>query len=433
MVEETESPRIFHIWSALAGIAACLGRRTYLQDGDEQIFPNIFVALVGPPGVRKSSAMNMARKRVAAATEVRFAPDDTGGQRQGLIVAMQGKNLADEEDKMKEQVDAVLKAGEISAERLLSTKPVYGPDPRDIHCIFVTASEFNSFLGRNALDMLTFLIKMWDGENYDYTLKKEQLTLDQPLMTLIGCTTPTNIATALPPEAIGQGFMSRMILVHSNQKYKSLPRRPPLDNRLVNMIEQRYADISYNFDGQMIESTAAAKLRDELYEEPVKIEDARFLYYCERRPTHLVKLSMLLAASRNSHIIDESDVREAHAILRATEAAMPQALGEYGLTKISAARQKMLEFLQHVKIPVLQPVLYAMMGRDMTLQDFNQAIADFQHAGKIMPLKTSDGLAYTYIEKFEKLTDQILLSALQEKHGVNEEKEDNVVPLKKLN
>ena len=96
MLEDTESPRIFHIWSAVFSLASTLGRRCWLPFGTFDIFPNHYILLVGTPGTRKSTAANQAKKVVKGSTGVRFAPSDTGGQRQGLVLAMAGDS-ADKE------------------------------------------------------------------------------------------------------------------------------------------------------------------------------------------------------------------------------------------------------------------------------------------------------------------------------------------------
>jgi len=91
MVEDTESPRIFHIWAAVFAVSAALGRRCWLPFGVFDVYPNHYILLVGTPGTRKSTAASLTRKLLKASTGVRFAPADTGGQRQGLINALFGE------------------------------------------------------------------------------------------------------------------------------------------------------------------------------------------------------------------------------------------------------------------------------------------------------------------------------------------------------
>ena len=392
-IEDTESPRLFHIWSALSGVSACLGRRVTLPFGITDIFANQYILLVGPPGVRKSTAMSIMQRRLRNATEIRFAQDDTGGQRQGLIVAMQGDELHEEVADL-ENIDAAAMALNLDKIAGVSMKI----DKRDEHTIYAVASEFNTFIGHNSIDMITFLAKMWDGEDYEYRIKSSRNTLTNPLLNLIGGTTPTNIASAMPPEAIGQGFMSRIILVYGDTKYKSVARPKTLDKKAEEEIDNLYGHLFHSFDGHIIEDTPARDLIDNLYEEEVKIKDPRFIYYAERRHIHLIKLCMSLAASRRSNIININDVDEATSILRTTESLMSDALGEYGMSPLSAAKQKMLEFLRHANGPVTTQVLWAIMQKDMKQIDFRNSVSDLINSGKIKQVTIPDqGQAYVYI------------------------------------
>jgi len=66
---------------------------------------------------------------------------------------------------------------------------------------------------------------------------------------------------------------------------------------------------------------------------------------------------------------------------------MPDALGEYGLSPLAVARQKMLEFIQHAKGPVTDTILWAMLRKDMRLLDFKNSLAELVNANKISQVK----------------------------------------------
>lgn len=386
----TESPMLMHIWSAVSAASACMARHCWLDFKIGKIFPNTFVLLVGPPGTRKSQAINYSRKLLVNNTSVRFAPDDTGGQRQGLITAMEGDTESDDEaDALLNSADAIDKAVE-----MMGDKPI-NLTPEDKHTMFICASEFGSFMGENSKDMVRFLIKMWDGEDYKYKLKTSRETLVNPLLTMIGGTTTTDISEILPPAAIGQGFMSRMILVFSAEK-ESRIARPSLDKSCIQPLKDLYSYLSYEIQGEIKESPEAAKLLDEFYMEDVCINDSRFMYYTERRHTHLIKLSMILAATDKRMIIIPDDVEQANLILAHTEETMPDALGEYGLSPLAAAKQKMVEFIQHAKAPVLSDMLWLIMQRDMKLIDYRNSLADLINAKKIIQVDAGGETAFMY-------------------------------------
>src|SRR5574343_60743 len=57
LVRHTEPPARYHIWVAITILAAAMSRRCEIHLGTETFFPNLYTVLVGPPGVRKGTAI----------------------------------------------------------------------------------------------------------------------------------------------------------------------------------------------------------------------------------------------------------------------------------------------------------------------------------------------------------------------------------------
>jgi hypothetical protein len=207
--------------------------------------------------------------------------------------------------------------------------------------------------------------------------------LKDALLGLIGATTPGQIALALPAEAIGQGFTSRAIFVFADKKHTRKIARPSLNKELENDIGEIYRRISSDFDGPFIEHAGAARKMDELYERGIVIKDPRFVHYADRRHTHLQKLSMALAASRGKQEILEEDIAFADQLLLFTEDFMPEALGEYGMNKLGAAKQRLMDMVRNATDPIPTNALYGMLSRDMSRLDFQAAIAELHNAKKL--------------------------------------------------
>ena len=399
-VEDTESPRLFHLWAALSGAGACLGRRMVFPFGIADIYGSQFILLVGPPGARKSTAIKIIERRLRAATSLRFAPSDTGGKYQGLITAMVGSLESNDEIEDMLNADAMTMIDQVGAMQVQI-------DSRDAHVMYVCASEFTTFVGQNSMDMITFLGKAWDGEDYDYQLKSSQAILENPLLSLIGGTTPSNIATSLPPESVGQGFTSRIIMVYANEKYKKVARPKRLCSTKEQLIDKTFNYIFYEMSGEFKEEDET--VLDGLYEDEIKIADPRFIYYCERRHTHLIKLCMALAALRKSDTITLKDIADAQLILKHTEIYMPEALGEFGLSPLSQSKQKLLEFLRHAKGAVSLNILQVVMSNDMKRIDFHNTLSELINAKKIARTKDAAGKdAYIYVSERTKEIDAIL-------------------------
>jgi hypothetical protein len=384
-------------------MAAALGRRNYLMAGDDPLFPNMYTVLVGPPGVRKSTAMNTAVKFIKRHTQVRMSPDDTAGKYQGLVSAMEGQ-MFDEEGKLKAELDqeSAFTEDAMSFDALANMQ--VNLNPKDLHSMFIAASEWSIFTGINNTGLLMFLLKMWDGEDFEYQLRKETATLRDPLLNMIGCSTPTNIASTLPAEAIGQGFMSRIILVHSSRKYKQVPRRKALPTDLRDDISTIFGEVHYKFNGEFTETAEAAEYMDYQYGKSAHIDDHRFLYYMERRQTHLFKLAMNIAAARLSTEISIEDVMDAQTLLTLTEKHMPDALGEYGMSPTAAAKQKLVEFLMLAKEPVTQQVLWTMMHKEIPQREFIGVLNELMAAQKIISINV-EGIGAAYIVKQERDAD----------------------------
>ena len=386
-VADTEPPVLHHIWSLVGVMSATLGRRCYYNLGCLQIFPNQYILLVGDPGVRKSTAMGYAKRFIKNNNRIRIAPDDTGGRRQGLISAMLGEGMGDD------MIDDLLSGSLEGLETADISTPIR-PHSDDRHCMFVYASEFASFLGQSSYELIVFLTKTWDGEDHNYTLKNSKCVLEKPLINLLGGTTPVAISSALPMEVVGQGFLSRVVLVHADST-KKVARPQPLNDEVYEEIRKIFDYVSENFQGQFTETEEAQKYLDSLYDKEVNITDTRFVYYKTRRHTHLIKLAMAVAALRGSQTIIHEDVEDAQTILSLTEISMPNALGEFGLSPLGYARQKLLDFINKSPEPFTTEQLWYIMQRDMKPSDFAQTMKDFVNDNKIITWSANDRVYYS--------------------------------------
>lgn len=385
-VEETESPRIFHVWSVLSGLASCLGRRCWFPFGTQRLYPNMYVLLVGPPAVRKSTAMRIIEKRLRASTGLRFAPDDTGGQRQGLIRSLENKEPEDDGIKldknlMKGLADDMLVTDQMD---LIRNATVHLTDPRDKHVVAAYQSEFAALVGHPDIPFLTFLVKIYDGEDYKYVLKKEESELHEPLFSILACTQPDTLAKIMPEAALGQGFTSRILFVFGNKKHKFIEAPKELDQAKEKRIDDLFSFLFNRFEGEFRVTKAAQELLSKAYKAGSTISDPRFIYYAERRDSHLRKMAMALAASRKSLTIEVEDIADALFILEETEKLMPEALGEFGMSPLSVAKQKALDFLRSANEPVSSDIMWAVLSRDVKKNDFMQIMHDLRNTSKIV-------------------------------------------------
>ncbi len=422
LVEDTESPRIFHLWSAIYGISSALGRRCYLPFGTGEIHANLYVLLVGNPGTRKSTAAKLAEKFIRRNTGCRFAPSDTGFQRQGLTRAFLGESSQNVEKALLNQ--QVLAEGVTGLESLMNIC-VADDSPEaeeameiakaDKHALTIVASEFSRIIGQNNMAMMDFLGERYDGESYHYETSTTKIDLPNTLLNMLACTTPVSIANSLPPAAGGQGFLSRIILVYGARKYKKVPRPREFDGGLKSQVDDVVGGVYREMHGAFSETQAALKFSEELYDVPVEIPDSRFAYYAERRYTHLIKVAMALCASRGSMEISVTDYEEAHRILRATEIGMPDALGEFGMNKFAALKQDIIDQLRSNQGPLLMEQIVAMFHRDAKSSEIVEVIVEMMNAGIIVQSQTAQGQKLLTVKSNRKNTEDIMVKMLSER------------------
>lgn len=421
MVEETESPRIMHLWVALGIISASLGRRNYLPFGYGQIFPNQYILLVGTPGTRKSTALSIGKKILKQSTGVNFAPDDTAGQRQGLIQAMLQNSTTetlyldgvklDQRDNTLSSILSMDQVARLTDEIDEATREI---DAADKQHLVATSDEFSRFIGQNNLQMLDFLTSTWDGHSFQYRTTTKMIEVKQPLLNLVGCTTPVSLANSMPPAAGGQGFLSRMILVYGSTKYKSLPRPAVPPEEEVNHVKE-ILDHSHSFlAGEFAETKEARSYSEQLYDYPIDITDSRFGYYAERRYTHLIKLAMACAAGRKDQTIVKDDYEEAHRILRATEVGMPEALGEFGMNPLATLKQGILEFVKGQGSIAIEE-LRGHFHRDSRANDFSEALNDLHRAKQVIMQQSKNGAPFVTARMANGLASDAMLQLLAQK------------------
>ena len=349
---DTEAPAIFHRWSILSTIGAYLGRQFYFSHGHFTIYPNMYVMLMGSPGTRKSTSIKLAKKILTGAGYNSIAADKSTKEK--FILDLAGSEL------------------ESSADSILDQNLWGGTAGNDAH-IFVMADEFNDFFGNNILDFVSFLGTLWDYSGvYKNRIKNgPSVEIHNPTVSLLGGNTPTSFAATFPAEIFGQGFFSRILLIHGepNGKRIAFPTAP--DQSHTDRLIESLQAIKLSTSGSAILSTSARTLLEKIYRVESGISDTRFSTYATRRFSHLIKLCLIHAAARNSAEIADRDVIYANTVLHYAEQFMPRALGEFGRAKSSAVADKIISVIEQLGVHGVVPMKDIWPHVHMDLEKFS--------------------------------------------------------------
>tara|TARA_R110000772_G_C12974428_1_gene405053 strand:- start:32 stop:538 length:507 start_codon:yes stop_codon:yes gene_type:complete len=144
-------------------------------------------------------------------------------------------------------------------------------------------------------------------------------------------------------------------------------------------------------------SPEAMELLDSIYKNWVGIDDNRFEHYTNRRLTHLIKLALVITASKIKEQIDVSDVIEANTLLSFTEHLMPKALGEFGKSKSSEVAQKIMNALDTTSEPLSIQAIWKIVVQDLDNRgQLIEILSGLMMAEKIQPI---GGNAYLPVKK----------------------------------
>lgn len=345
-VENTEPPVIFHRWSLLTSIGAMLERNTFYGDGYFTYYPNLYVMLMGESGTRKSTSINLAKKLIQSSGYNYFSAEQTSKEKYLEDLTMQHEDVEDD----------------------ITTATLFGTDNKEyddrITPSFIVAGEFNDFIGNGNIEFMSILGNLWDWSGAPYTKRLKNgrnVTIPNPTISILSGNTATGFSLAFPSTAIGQGFFSRLILIHSPASGRKIrkPYFPPVD------FGAYIAEIKQYVHGRMDETSAADKLLECIYSEFTTLDDARFNSYCTRRYAQLIKLCIICAAINTRTTIQEDDVILANTILTHAEQLMPQALGEFGKAKSAEVTNTILGMIRHSKGLITLEDIWKTVSQDL--------------------------------------------------------------------
>lgn len=327
-VRHTEPSPRFHMWTATMLVAAALGRKCWLTMGPETVYPNLYTVLIGPPGVRKGSAMRYGMQILRGCA--------------GIKITMAPKAVT------KEQFIEKL---ETAKEDIMIDGRMYTHSS-----LLVVAEELVVFMGENDHKRMGDLCELYDCPPlFDKETKTSGINfIVNPAVWLFAATTPNWVEVCMPQLAVGGGMTSRTIFVYSHNKGKhiSFMKMQPFDSVLEQRLISDLAEISM-MHGEFQIHASAKNTYDEWYEKvypDMDLGDQRLASFGERLPLMVVKLAMVLsAAKRESQVVHGEDIVTALSMFKDLLPDMPRAFGSLGYNVLGAQTEMVRQILREKK------------------------------------------------------------------------------------
>lgn len=318
-----EVPPSYHTFCSLVALAGLLGRRVWTYKGDYiRVYPNLYVVLVGPPGIGKNTAMETTEDLLHYFKLPVSAESVT---REKLILDI----------KEQEGVLDFLPADD--KYRLASPYTVF-------------ATELSEFLGAGGIGMISFLTDIYSRNFYEYRTKnKGSVYLHGPYLNLIAGTTPDCVTTYLKDDIISGGFSRRCIFVHESVRYGSTPL-PKITSTMRGAWERvlaRSAAIR-KLRGPFTWTNEATQFFVNWYPTRFGRPDPNLVGYYETKDIQLIKVAMLVAVSEsNDLVIDRPHFIAGLELLSLVEANLGRVFQGIGRNELNQATVKILDQLSN--------------------------------------------------------------------------------------
>jgi hypothetical protein len=270
------TPKIFRRWAAVSVISSVIQEKIWVES-ERRIYANQYIFLVGPPAVGKSRTISMARRFVEEISDVTIAPTTLTGA--SLLICL----------------NEALKQG----------SPLHGI--KDFNSLYLMPSEMSAFIPEHDAAMVGLLTDLYDCTPYGKRLASKDInfTFENPQLSMLIGTTPSNLMEYMPKAAWSQGFASRVVFVFADEKNtvdmfamagKELPKEMLHD---LHVIAQTYGRI------QVTDS-----FREPLFKwmdsdrAPVPTHP-KLVDYNTRRHMHLLKLAMTICVDESTGLVLE--------------------------------------------------------------------------------------------------------------------------------
>lgn len=381
----TEVPEQYYFWSGISALAALVNGQVYTKMGRYEIYPNMYIVLLGPPGNGKTSAMRRTEKLIRGFEDISLSAQSETAE--GLVRFMRDKCV----------------------------RPLQLTDGNvDFTPVTCLLSELSNFFGRDPGGMIDVLTGIWDcgGDNFHRRTKGQgEDILPRPNLNLLGCTTQDWITTYLKSDIIGGGFTRRVVFVNEmmGDDTKRVPR--PMDT--PESITARDNCIAYGrvlrtVIGEMVWDSGLTSFWDHWYNTRTIPREPDTRGYHKTKPILALKVAMLVALSeRPEKVIKVDDLKLALALLEATEQHLLKVFQGIGRNELNAVSHKILGLLEaspekgilyegkKVMAKVMhEKMIFGLMVQHANMKELTDIFQHMQMGDKIFKFAAEGGRVY---------------------------------------
>jgi hypothetical protein len=278
----SEAPQEYHLWVGLTIVSAVLKRQVYRDRKKFITWPNLYTFLVGPPGTKKSSAINIGEELVKQMQDPPYVID-------------------------------TFHTAPFLVSTLAAVTAQYNPGRTPF---LIIGDEAPAFFRRAkyAEDLIPLLIRMWDCKSGGAggTQLRGLENVINPYATGLWGVVPDILVDIMPPEVIRGGFASRVIWVYSDDTKRCFPFPediPDLDPEIEKSLVHDLNEMAL-LKGEFKLTDEAHKAYADWYthhrtQVVNTVDDPRRIGYANRKGEMIFKVMMLLSVIEGDSLLVE--------------------------------------------------------------------------------------------------------------------------------
>jgi hypothetical protein len=379
------SPTKYQVWSALYLISMLVKRDAELLFDPLRFYFNLFIFLVGPAAIGKTEALSWADENL-------FRPCDPLNTRQTLFAKeFQSQVLALKKTPTilhcRGTSEGLFKFMQPSTKVLSDgTKVTLGST-----CSIVSG-ELATFLGKQEYNvgLIETLTNLYDCKKMDeMTVGRGLKVIEEPYFTLLGGITADGLAESVPDRAFGDGFLSRVIIVHQEKPTRIFTRPHVVQGGpTADDLRKRLAWVVTNATGRYTFSDEAEEAFCIWYREHLKsLDDNPKMARrgVSRMDVHMRKIACLIRMNRyvSGQVVELQDFKDAEKILKATFDSNEEAVVEVGSTPFNKITNRLRKHLISRGSIQRKKYLQHNSGRGITADMLTKAVYELIQSGEV--------------------------------------------------
>lgn len=366
-----ESPDVYHKWCALSALSSLVSRRVKIDREIYTCYPNMYVLLVGNAGIKKSTAMSLAKRLLKEVGTVPIAPTAI----------------------TKEALTELL--GQEDSPHKLTYKTTVDGKPKTVTYTHASifANELVTLLncGGNATNMIEFLTDIWEMDDFQvYTKGRGKDFIVKPYLNILGCLTTETITNLLNTKIISGGFHRRCMFIYSND-YGNPIAFPSVSSTQLEAWDRCVARGKelQKIRGEFTWTDSARSFYKHWYEDilhAAKIDEPSEVRqgFMNSKGDYVLKVAMLVVLSdSNELVLTKESLELALAFIDEIEPNMGVVFEGAGRNELSPIASAIEQLVNTTEKPITVPRIHATFYNQASTSEIDDVLNHLSTTGKI--------------------------------------------------